>query len=152
VTNEFSKTLNKLASETERDAVKTARNLKIQDTGNILNQIRQKRLSKLTYAVISGAKYSINVEEGRKKGSMPPYKPIFEWVKRHYQRFSSFKTKKSKGAQADIKAATFLIRRKIFRKGIKPRPYMELTWQKMQRTADKHFDKALDNIIKKLAK
>jgi hypothetical protein len=151
VESEFSKALNKIAAETEKMAVERARSLKIYSTGNLINQIRQKRIAKLAYAVISGAEYSIYVEKGRKPGAWPPYQPIYEWVRRHYKRFSSFKTKGSKGAQKDIKRATFLVQRKIARKGIAPRPYMEYTWDRMQSRADKHLDRALNNLVKNLA-
>lgn len=150
VKDEFSAALNKLAVRTQAMAVETARNKKIHSTGNLIQQIKWKKIGQLAYAVISGADYSLFVEEGRKPGKWPPYKPIFEWVQRHYQRFSGFKTKKSKAAQADIKNIAFLIQRKIGRKGIKPRPYMEYTWQKMQKAADEYFEQALNNVVKSL--
>jgi len=143
-TKEFGRALNKLSMEIERKAVLRARALKIHSTGNLIKQIKQKKISKLSYAVISNAEYSIFVEKGRRPGKFPPYKPLFEWVQRHYRRFSG------RGSKGNARAITFLIQRKIARKGIKARPYMQWTWDKMQRRADKIFDKALDNVIKKI--
>lgn len=151
VRDEFGTALNKLAVRTQKLAVERARSKKIHSTGNLIQQIKWKKIEQLAYAVISGADYSFYVEKGRRPGKWPPYKPIFEWVQRHYSRFSSFKTKGSRGAQKDIKTAVFLVRRKIGRKGTKPRPYMEYTWMKIQRIADKYFDKALSNIVKSLS-
>jgi len=150
VETEFSNALNRIATYGEKTAVKTANKMKIHSTGYLQNSIRQKRISKLAYAVVSGAPYSIWVELGRKPGSWPPRAPIEEWVKRHHTRFSSFKSKGSKGAQKDIKNAAFLIQRAIFRRGVKPRPYMQHTLEKMQVQADKYLDQALANVIKKL--
>lgn len=150
VETEFSSALNKIAAFGEKTAVETANKMKIHSTGYLQNSIRQKRISKLAYAVVSGAPYSIWVELGRKPGSWPPRAPIEEWVKRHHTRFSSFKSKGSKGAQKDIRNAAFLIQRAIFRKGTKPRPYMQHTLEKMQARADRYLDQALANVIKKL--
>lgn len=60
--------------------------------------------------------------------AFPPVSAILAWVKRQYKKLApSGRTKSGKArrpADADAKAAAFLIGRKIHRFGIKPRPFL----------------------------
>lgn len=62
------------------------------------------------------------------RAGWPPVVALFEWVKRHFKSLApSGRTKSGrarKPKQSDLDRVTFLIRRKIYRFGIKPRPWL----------------------------
>lgn len=62
------------------------------------------------------------------RAGWPPFIAIFEWVKRHFKSLApSGRTKSGRARKPqlnDLNRVTFLIRRKIYRFGIKPRPWL----------------------------
>ena len=92
--------------------------------------------------VYSGALHAQYVEFGRAgvlndprtnkvlgaTAAWPPVSVIADWVRRNYKKLSpSGRTKSGKARKpkdGDVRSLTFLIGRKIFRYGIKPRPWL----------------------------
>ncbi len=86
--------------------------------------------------VQTGVAYALPAEEGRKPGKWPPYQPIRRWVDLMLKRgrFSEGGAKYSAGRRGSKKRAkhdalverlTFLVRRKIGRKGTDGKKFME---------------------------
>lgn len=69
------------------------------------------------------------------RAGWPPFIAILEWVKRHFKSLApSGRTKSGrarKPKQDDLNRVTFLIRRKIYRFGIKPRPWLVPSFSKV---------------------
>lgn len=75
------------------------------------------------FAVGTGTTYARYVEEGRRPGSMPPVAPIRDWVVREARYGRKIKHLDIRD-QAAVDRVTYLVRWRIFRRGIEPRPYL----------------------------
>jgi len=74
--------------------------------------------------------YGIYVDSGRRPGAkMPPQKPIADWAKS--KGLPPFRDKK--GRFISYKTRAFLIARSISKKGIKPRPFLDIFYKEMDK-------------------
>lgn len=90
---------------------KDARMFAPSDTGVLRNKINM-FVGNLAATVWSGAKYSIDVEKGQDPGTWPNPDELQGWVKRNL-----------KVSKAKLKGVTFLVGRKIFKRGTKAQPF-----------------------------
>ncbi len=90
------------------------------DTGQLINSITIVRPRKdfLVGGITTNLPYAIVMEDGREPGKkFPPLLPIQRWVLRHRDVFG-IKDANSKKGQRQLKSVTYLVRRKIAKKGI----------------------------------
>lgn len=99
---------------------KVAKNEAPKDTGllfNSLHLIREFQPPIFNGGIQTNVPYAIVMDEGRKPGSrFPPAEPITRWIIRHR---ASFDLPSGKARASALKSLTFLISRKIAKKGIK---------------------------------
>lgn len=108
------KTQKRLQREVDNTATKihrTAREMAPNDTGGLRWGINI-AVRYLSAVVWSSADYSLAVERGQKPGTWPNPYLLQGWVKR-----------KLKISKKRLKSVTFLVGRKIFRKGTEAQPY-----------------------------
>lgn len=108
-------------------------------TGFLINSGSVKEASDGTIMAGFSAVYAYYVEFGRRAGKWPPFRFIYEWVrKRHF-------------AQDDKQARTmaFLIQRGIGRKGTKPHPFLKPAFEKNKRLYRQVITKAAKKVINK---
>lgn len=117
--------------ELKRDLVAEYDRLKLRASGNYEQSLVPFNTDKR--AILYGAKYAYQMENGRLPGTYPPRKAIEDWID-------------AKGLKYDIPKSSlaFLIQRKIFREGIKvPNKYNDggvlsnvITEDRIQRLVD----------------
>lgn len=100
------------------------RNGKVIDSSGTLRQSLDYNLEVFKtgnfYFSIEMEDYGVNVDKGRKPGSMPPTSPILQWIKRKPVRLRDLKTGSFiKQTESKLKGLAFVIARKIKEKGIK---------------------------------
>lgn len=75
--------------------------------------------------------YGVNVDKGRRKGSMPPTAPILKWIKRKPIRLRDLETGSFiKQTESKLKGLAFVIARKIKREGIKATNFLTDPFEK----------------------
>jgi hypothetical protein len=81
------------------------------------------------------------MELGRKPGGkMPPLDALEPWVKRVIRP-----------DEKNLRSVTFLVARKIAKKGIAAREFMKKAWERSQARVDKYFDDALVRIAERIS-
>jgi len=124
--NEVKRSLNKFNKETVRelqreidktsfDIQRRARRVAPSDRG-ILRARIQRSSGMLAAIVWSGAKYSLDVEKGQEPGKWPNKSDLEGWVKRNI-----------KPPKKRLKGITYLIGRKIYKRGTDAQPFFEPT-------------------------
>lgn len=123
--------IKKWMEELKRDLVAEYDRLKLRASGNYEQSLVPFNTDKR--AILYGAKYAYQMENGRFPGTYPPRKAIEDWID-------------AKGLKYDIPKSSlaFLIQRKIFREGIKvPNKYNDggvlsnvITEDRIQRLVD----------------
>lgn len=123
--------IKKWMEELKRDLVAEYDRLKLRASGNYEQSLVPFNTDKR--AILYGAKYAYQMENGRLPGTYPPRKAIEDWID-------------AKGLKYDIPKSSlaFLIQRKIFREGIKvPNKYNDggvlsnvITEDRIQRLVD----------------
>ena len=115
------RTMDRMSGEAQRVAVFNAP----KDMGLLVNSIhliREYNPPSFTGGIRTNVPYGVVMEEGRKPG-WPPFLPLFRWVVRNIGKFSGGGGGgKRETADSRARRLTFLIRRKIARKGIPSNP------------------------------
>lgn len=117
--------------ETERLAKGNVTRNKSVNTGQLRAKIANvHRQARMEGETVSRQTYSSAVEYGRKPGSFPPLAPIERWVRlKGLAGTFSTRTRRRTGGRAvqarQDRAVAYVIARKIFRKGIQPKPFLQ---------------------------
>ena len=96
--------------------------------------------------------YAYFVEFGRKAGTPPPWRPIFEWVKKkHIADTFSIKTRRPTARQHDFetkaKSLAFAIAKSKERKGTKARPFLYPAFRKNEDEVIKILQDAINRVV-----
>jgi len=95
-------------------------------TGNLINSLTYKySYSNGQYNLqITGAKYLINVDRGRRAGArMPPINPIIAWLK---VKRINVNVPKEGSREAALRGRAYAVAKNISKKGIKPFPILRI--------------------------
>lgn len=111
--------MNKIADEIFNESQRNIVEKQIVDEGTLLKSGNINRAESYV-EIIYSVPYADVVEYGRLPGSMPPFTPIFNWVKR------KLRVKDDKEA----KGITYAILNDIKKKGQMPRPFLSPAIQK----------------------
>lgn len=79
--------------------------------------------------------YAEYVDKGRRSGKMPPIEPIINWCKRHGIKYAN--------------SVVYAIRKTIGNEGIRPRPFLDVVFEKIDSKWDNEYsDKIFEDIMK----
>jgi hypothetical protein len=142
--------INKLTDNVLREAENTARDLAPYNVGTLKKGIRREILANMgrgntvTGKLVSQAEYSTAVEFGRTPGTWPDIKAIQWWVKRKKIAGTySIKTRRRTGnkqtKEQQDKQVAFLIGRKIYNKGIDPKPFMRPSYEQWSKVFEQRL-------------
>lgn len=80
--------------------------------------------------------YVVYVESGRRGGKMPPLKPIEDWCKRH--------------GIPTANSVLYAIRKMIGKEGIRPRPFLDVVFQEIDKKWANEWSEAIFAVIMKI--
>lgn len=142
--------INKLTDNVLREAENTARDLAPVNVGTLKKGIRREILANVgrgntvTGKLVSQAEYSTAVEFGRTPGTWPDIGALMYWVKRKQIAGTySIKTRRRVGNKKqktdEDRQVAFLIARKIYNKGIDPKPFMRPSYEQWSKVFEQRL-------------
>ena len=169
--NNLNKVINDYGKETVRLARRNLnlngfagkkRNRKTNSSGDLSKGLGYKITDGKTGLVIeftSKKNYGRFVEEGRKKGSMPPSSALRSWIKQKKIKLTRVSTNKAgqkvskfvRATDSNINQAVFAMAKSIKKRGIKPVPFMgeamDEAFEKLTPIAEEALIKDLEDLL-----
>lgn len=109
-------------------------------SGALINSGSVKEMADLVIQAGFPMKYAYYVEFGRRAGGYPPFREIYEWVRKKHLPYWDDK---------EARSLAFAIRKTIGDKGTKPAPFLRPAFEKHKKGVEQFIAKAVRKVMNK---